>query len=587
MFMTYSKSKNILVFLLGLSSFLHAQKNSRDLITPFEQDNNYSASYEETISWYHKLDEKSDLIQMKPAGMTDAGLPLHEIIIASDGDFTPAAAVKSDKLILFINNGIHPGEPCGIDATMIFARDIIRESKILQNVVVVIIPFYNIGGGLKRGSFSRANQNGPQFYGFRGNSKNLDLNRDFIKCDAADSKTFTQIFNKWNPDILIDTHTSNGADYFYTMTLIATHKDKLGTAMCNYLTHVMLPDVYGKMQSSGWEMIPYVYSYGVPDKGIYGFLDLPRYSSGYASLHHTFSFMPETHMLKAYKDRVNSTLSLIHNMAKHAATNKSAIKQARREDIAAQLSATDSVTLLYAIDESKFDSLRFKGYESGYKPSMVHGENRLYYDQRKPYEKNIPYFNYLKPILKVKPPEFYYIPQGYTEIVDRLKWNGVLMSKIEKDTVFRIEFYRILKYKSSEKPYEGHYLHSQVEVEKVIRDVNVRKGDFIIPVAQYKKKFIVNVLEPQAPDSYFAWNFFDGVLMEKEHYSAYVFEDLAVKILEDNPELKEKFLLKKREDAAFAGNATAQLDFIYKNSRYYEDSAFIYPVGRGIYTNEK
>jgi len=576
------KSTIILALLTLLNCGLHAQKSKNDLITPFEKDKNYSASYEETIDWYQKLDEATDMVQMRPTGMTDAGIPLHEIIIASNRDFTPESAVKSDKLVLLINNGIHPGEPCGIDASMIFARDIINEPAILKNVIIVIIPFYNIGGGMKRGSFSRANQNGPQLYGFRGNSRNLDLNRDFIKCDAEDSKTFTRLFNKWNPDILVDTHTSNGADYSYTMTLIATHRDKLGAAMRNYLTKRLLPDVYTKMQSSGWDMIPYVHSYGVPDKGIYGFLDLPRYSSGYASLHHTFSFMPETHMLKPYKDRVFSTLALIHNMAKHAAENKKAIKQARSEDIAAQLNA-DSVTLMYAVDESKFDSLLFRGYESGYKPSMIHGQDRLFYDQAKPFEKKIPYFNYLKDILRVKSPDFYFIPQGYKEIIDRLKWNGVLVSKVEKDTILKLEMYKILKYKTSERPYEGHYLHSQVDVEKVNRDVAVRKGDFIIPAAQFKKKFIVNTLEPQAPDSYFAWNFFDGVLMEKEHYSAYVFEDLAWEILESNPQFKEKFLQKKNEEPEFAANATAQLDYIYKNSRYYEDSAFIYPVGRGFY----
>ncbi len=237
---------------------------------------------------------------------------------------------------------------------------------------------------------------------------------------------------------------------------------------------------------------------------------------------------------------------------------------------------------MYAVNESKFDSLCFKGFEFGYKPSSIHGQDRLYYDQSKPYEKRIPYFNYLKEILKVKAPQYYFIPQGYREIIDRLKWNGVLVSKLEKDTILKLEFYKIVKFKSSERPYEGHYLHSQVEVEKIIKEVNARKGDFMIPAAQYKKKFIVNTLEPQAPDSYFAWNFFDGILMEKEHYSAYVFEDLAIDILNNNPELKQKFLQKKQEDVKFSENASAQLDYIYKNSLYYEDSAFVYPVGRSI-----
>ena len=102
--------------------------------------------------------------------------------------------------------------------------------------MIVIIPVYNVGGALNRGSYSRANQNGPEAYGFRGNARNLDLNRDFIKCDSRNARSFNRLFNQWKPDVFVDTHTSNGADYQYVMTLISTQKDRLGGALGEFLT---------------------------------------------------------------------------------------------------------------------------------------------------------------------------------------------------------------------------------------------------------------------------------------------------------------------------------------------------------------
>ena len=217
-----------------------------------------------------------------------------------------------------MNNAIHPGEPCGVDATMMLTRDILEgKVPIPEDLVLVLIPFYNISGGLNRNGYSRANQVGPEAHGFRGNARNLDLNRDFVKCDSKNARSFNLLFNKWQPHVMIDNHTSNGADYQYVMTLIATQKDRLAPELSNVLTENMLPDLYDQMADKGYEMTPYVYARNTPDEGIAGFLDYGRFSSGYASLHHTISFMPETHMLKPYKDRVWSTYEFMASMIRY------------------------------------------------------------------------------------------------------------------------------------------------------------------------------------------------------------------------------------------------------------------------------
>src|SRR5205085_10849189 len=125
------------------------------------------------------------------------------------------------------------------------------------NVVLAFIPVYNIGGCLNRNSNTRVNQNGPEEYGFRGNSQNLDLNRDFTKCDSKEARSFAQLFHYLNPDIFIDNHVSDGADYQHTMTLITTQYDKLGT-LGTYLKNTFEPAIYSGMKQKGWDMVPYV-----------------------------------------------------------------------------------------------------------------------------------------------------------------------------------------------------------------------------------------------------------------------------------------------------------------------------------------
>lgn len=552
-----------------------------DVITPFENNQNTTATYLEAITYYYKLSEVYPNISVGTYGKTDSGHPLHEIIVTNDGNFNPSIIKKKEKVVLFINNAIHAGEPCGVDASMMLARDLLTtKSNLLDNVVVVIVPVYNIGGALNRGRHSRANQNGPTSYGFRGNAKNLDLNRDFIKCDSKNARSFIALFNKWNPEIFIDNHTSNGSDYQYIMTLIATQKDKLNPTLSKFLTETMLPELYSKMEDKKFEMTPYVYNmHATPDKGIMGFLDLGRYSSGYAAIHHSISFMPETHMLKPFKERVRSTYAFSESVLEHINDHHKSIvanhKKAYRESIEQKV-----WPLTWTLDTTSIEFLSFKGFTAKYKKSDIHGADRLYYDRNSKYEKSIKLYDKYTPNITVTKPEAYIIPQAYSEIVDLLKLNGVKVSTLQHDQSLEVEVYYIDDYSSTSHPYEGHYLHHSVQLQKETQTIKYHQGDYLVNTSQPETRFIIETLEPQGPDSYFAWNFFDGILMRKEHFSPYVWEDLAAKLLLEDPKLKKAFEEEKENNEDFASDSNAQLTFIYKNSPYYEPTYLRYPIGR-------
>ncbi len=570
----------ILLFSINIS-VLMSQQIPDQFITSFEKNNNYTVNYHEAIAYYNLLSDHQN-ISVSEYGMTDSGFPLHEVVLSKDGEFDIKKIRDAGKVVLFVNNAIHPGEPCGVDASMKLARDLLYmedKQNLLDHCVVVIIPVYNIGGAINRGSYSRANQQGPEAYGFRGNAKNLDLNRDFIKCDSKNAQSFNKLYNKWNPDVFVDNHTSNGADYPYSMTLIATQKDKLAKPLAHFLTDRMLPGLYKKMEQYGWEMTPYVYAQRTPEDGIAGFLDLPRYSSGYAAMHNALSFMPETHMLKPYKNRVESTYYFMLSMLVHIQENHDELLTLRSATIKS-VSNTIELPIDWAIDREKVDQLMFKGYKAKFKKSEISGLDRLYYDHAETYEKEIPFYNTYRATVQKQKPEAYLFPQAYSEIAQRLEWNGVKVERLEEDRTETFDMLYIDGMETREKPYEGHFLHSKVVTREVKQMWKYYKGDYIVYTGQEKDRYIMETLEPEAPDSYFAWNFFDGIMMQKEHYSAYVFEDLAAQILEDNSNLKTLLENKKMEDAEFAASARAQLDFIYKNSEYYEKTYRLYPVAK-------
>jgi hypothetical protein len=550
-------------------------------ITPYEKSGKKeTATYDQAIAHYTLLSKNHSQAKLLSYGTTDFGKPLHVLVLSKDKIFDPIAVKKANKRVLLINNGIHPGEPEGIDASMMLARDLLKDNQLPKDVVICIIPVYNIDGSFNRTGTSRANQNGPVAYGFRGNSKNYDLNRDFIKSDSQNSLAFQKIFNTWQPEIFVDTHTSNGAEYQYTMTLIPTHKDKMNPILAGYLNGTMLPSLYEKMAAVGYEMTPYVNSVEeTPDEGITGFLESPRYSTGYTTLHNTIGFMPETHMLKAYEKRVDASykllkiyIDIVERDAKLIGENK---KRADQE-----VAKQQNFALEWKLNNKVFEIFDFKGYAAKYKPSEVSGLDRLYYDRAEPYTKPIKYWNTFEASTTISKPKAYIIPQAWSKVVELLKLNNVKVATLAADQKIAAESYYIADYKTGTKPYEGHYLHSAVKLNPVKESLQYYKGDYVVFVDQPTNRYIVETLEPQGMDSFFTWNFFDSVLSMKEHFSAYVFEDTAAELLKKDPSLKKKLEEEKGKNPDLAKNAAAQLEFVYKNSSYFEKTYTRYPIAR-------
>jgi hypothetical protein len=321
---------------------------------------------------------------------------------------------------------------------------------------------------------------------------------------------------------------------------------------------------------------PYVNSIGrTPDTGISDYLETPRYSTGYTNLFNCISFVSEAHMLKPYKDRVESTINLLFTLLEFAETNHKELLDIKKK-ADADIKNRQEFSLAFSLDTSRYEDFIFRGYEYELVPSILTSEDRLLYKSNKPKEYNIKYFNHYKSTIKRHKPKFYLVPGQWEQVIHRLKASNIDMIKIETDSSFHVEAFYIDDYETNNRPFEGHYLHKNVKLKSTEFNYKAKSGDFLIPTGTSNDYFLMSVLEPDAMDSYFTWNFFDEILGRKEYFSPYVFEEKAIEILDRNPELKKEYNSKIKD---FKSRWEA-LDYIYRHSNMYEQTHNLHPVFR-------
>lgn len=544
-----------------------------------QKGENEAWTYEQIIASYQALDELYANALYLETGTTDCGRPLSVFLMQAE-PFTEEqslATFAKGKLVSLINNGIHPGESCGMDASLLWSKELLESGGPTPGQLIAIIPVYNIGGSLQARPHTRANQNGPHLQGFRGNASHRDLNRDFIKGDALNTFAFWAIYQALKPEIFVDTHTSNGADYPYTLTLIATQKDKLAPSLAQFQTEQMLPYLYENMEPT-WPMIPYVNVFGrTPNSGYAAFLETPRYASGYTALFHSLGFITEAHMFKPYADRVAATLEFLRVLQgfthKHASEIKEAFAAAQAWEQEAK-----NFPVAWTLDSSEVQKLNFKAFAYEYQESELGNYQRLKYNRTEEEELEINYYPTYRATALAAMPEYYIVPQSWREVVQRLQYHNIEMHALNKDSIIEVRSSYIRKWNFSTGPYEGHF---RLEVDSIEQRQQQRKflaGDYLVPTKQSNRYFLASVLSPHSVDSYLSWGFFNIIMQQKEYFSPYVFEDRALAMLADNPALQKEFEAWKAENPKLLGNAWAVLSFFYQRSEYYEPEHLRYPI---------
>ena len=540
---------------------------------------NTTPTYQALIQSLRAMEKINPRIKLFNMGNSDVpGVPIYLCVLNAEKDSTSTFLKARKGTTLLFNNAIHPGEPDGVNACLIYSKAFMDMKDFKgQDPLIAFIPAYNVGGMLNRSATSRANQNGPEEYGFRGNAQNLDLNRDFVKMDSENARTFVRIFHALQPDIFVDNHVSNGADYQYTLTYIASVRERIAPSLGELMYDRLLPEMTRALKKVNWDLFPYVETVKeTPDDGIYQFNDLPRYAMGYASLFNAMAFTVETHMLKPFPDRVRATYDFMKYLIEWSKENAALIETAR-----AKSNEWTKKKAYFTYNYNRIadkDSILFKGFTARVDTHEITKIGHLTYDISKPYERKIPFYKYYNPKDSIAIPSYYLVRGQERKIIEQLVANGIAIETLKEEKKLRVKAQVVRSFDAISKPYEGHYMHPSKEIERVEQWITFRPGDVLISTKQIGGQFLHSVLQPEAEDSYFTWNYFDSYLQEKEYFSNYVFKDKIKEILQNNPELKKAYETKRLNDTDFANSEWQQLYFLYQNSVYFEPSYMMLPV---------
>lgn len=555
---------------------------SRQPLTVCEKSNYLATVHpKQVMAFYRQMAQKSPWLKIIKLGVGDGKRPIHLVVLSKQRRFVPKQ--RTNQVVVMSNNGIHSGESCGIDATQMLIRDLLAEMKHstrYDNLIFVTIPVFNVGGHIQFRSHNRANQKGPIQMGFRGNARNYDLNRDFAKADTANMRAFYKAFHTWKPHIFIDNHTTNGADYQHVMTYTIAPKEPLPPSLRKFVYGHLKPALEQTMRKSGYPLIPYVVlkKRHHPQKGIQGWISPARFSTGLTRLFNTIPILSEAHMLKTYKQRVLGTYTFNRHILGLSLRYAKALRQARQE---ADRFASQRRTYTLRWKQAKGHSMvRFDGFVTTQKRSFVSGALHVHYDRNQPKSWVIPYFDRHKAALVLKVPKAYIIPQQWTHVIQRLRWNGVKMKTLPKDQTIQVERSIITNIKWHNVPYEGHFRPHSIKTIRIKRSVHFHKGDWVVPTNQPSSAYIMELLEPLGRDSFMSWNVFDTIFQQKEYFSSYLFYKTADRILQKDRRLRQIFIERLRKEPSFAKSPRKRLQFIYQSSPYYEPTHNVYPIAR-------
>ncbi len=548
--------------------------------------------YDETLAYARKLAAASPLIQGQSFGKSGQKRELPLIIAATNKTFTPQAARRAGKAVVLVQACIHAGESDGKDAGLALLRDIVitkTRLSLLDHVVVLFIPIYNTDGHERFSAYNRINQNGPAEMGWRATATNLNLNRDYMKADAPETRAWLKLWNEWNPDLFVDCHVTDGADFRYDVTYQYEHHENVPAAVLAWEQAAFDKRIIPATEAAGNLLAPYLEFRDNRDlmKGIDGFLPTPRYSTAYTILRNRPGLLIETHMLKDYRTRVRGTYDLLRatleEINRDPKSLLNAVQQADEQTIAAgrKYDPAKAVPLQLELTE-KATPFQFKGVEYRRELSDVSGAERVIFGT-KPLDLTIPFYDGTRVSVSVAAPLYYVVPPQWANVIEVLAAHGLQMQRLAVETTLDVESYRFKDVRFAAASFEGRVMPNYKT--SVVRERRTfPAGSVIVPLAQPSARVALNLLEPSAPDSLAAWGFFNAIFEQKEFGESYVLEKLAREMMSKDESLRREFEQRVASDPKFAASARERLQFFYDRSPYHDNELNLYPVARILST---
>jgi hypothetical protein len=540
-----------------------------------------------TMAWLERLAAATDQIRVGTFGTSPEGRSLPVVVASSDGSFTPQLARERGKTVLWVQAGIHAGEIEGKDAGLALLRDLTvggRHPGLLDRTVLVFIPVFNVDGHERMGPFNRINQNGPQQMGWRATAQDLNLNRDHMKADAPEMRAWLDLFQQWQPHLVVDVHTTNGADYEYDLTWYLEEWGNQSEAVRAWQRDALIGRVFPATDRHGHLLGPYINLVDHRDirKGLVNFGSGPRFSTGYVALHQRAGLLVETHMLKPYKQRVQATHALLLELLRELDARGGALREAVAAGEAAVLEraqddAPEVAVAFRPTDEAETFALR--GVAFSQQRSEVSGDTWTRYDPSTPRRYEVPFRRAMLPAARAALPAAYVLEASATEAIARVDAHGLRHFRLPRATTVAARGWRVSNPQWATAPFEGRIGLVAFDAEDLAREIELPAGSVVVPLAQPAADVAVQLFEPQAPDALLRWGFFNAVFERKEYGDPRKLEQLARDLLEARPGLRAEFE-QRLADPAFAASPAARLDFFHRRSPYADPGLGVLPVWR-------
>ncbi len=555
--------------------------SSNPWVTPGEKSGlTESPTYQETMDWLENLANSSPQLKMQSLGKSEQGREIWMVLATQDGKFDASEITKNGKPTIFFHGGIHAGEIDGKDAGMMLLRDIIHGEKgeLLELANLIFIPILNVDGHERSSEFGRVNQRGPAKMGWRTNAQNLNLNRDFTKVETAGVEAVIQVINTFDPDLYVDVHVTDGADYQYDITYGFVKTGGYSPAISDFLAERFQPEVDQALKDWGHIPGPLLFAANGDDfsEGNVAFSFSPRFSHTYGDARHMPSILIENHSLKPFNQRVLGTYVFLEQAIRTMASNHEASEKAILAD---RNQDKSELVVKFAFREAPADTMEFLGIDSKKVKSEITGAEYVQW-LAEPIVQEVPNLLMDKPVQSVKSPTAYYVPAEWADVIEKLKIHGLEMEKLEEAQEIELTFDFLENYQLSAQPLEGKIRFQSFEVKPIQRKVTLNPGSVRIPVDQPLGELAIILLESQSVDSFFQWGYFMSILSRTEYMETYIMEPMIAKLLENDEELRIAFAEAKTADPELEKSPRRIYSWFYERTQYFDQNWKVIPIGK-------
>jgi hypothetical protein len=548
-----------------------------------------------------------DAIRSFEYGWSAEGRPMRALIVSRTGALT-FQQIRAKKIpLLMLQGGIHPGESDGKDAGFIALRELLTGTAAagsLEQLAILFVPAFNVDGHERVGRWNRLNQDGPIETGWRATAQNLNLNRDYTKADSPEMQAMLRLISEWDPLVCADLHVTDGADFEPDISL-QVEPIYQGDPALHAAGVALRDELIAKLAAQGSLPLPFYPDLVETDNPASGFhitVYSPRFSTGYFAYRNRFTVLVETHSWKNYATRVRVTRNTIVGLTELVVANgQQLLEQVQRSDAKASELAGEHVVLDYATswreptkrlpdtsaasnpdNDPNVTVIAFQGYAYTRAPSKISGEPVTIYDPKTPQSWRVPLRRNTQPSLVVKAPlAGYIVTAGHAkEIGAKLEMHGIAFDVLPATiSAADVSCFRAERAEFANTPFEGRMrvkLHGSWRDERQ----DIPSGSLSVSIQQPLSRLLMALLEPQAPDSFAAWGFFNGWFEQKEYIEPYVAEMIAKDLLSNDANLAAEFNRKLQADPSFAADPNARREFFHRRHPSWDQRFGLYPIYR-------